>query len=193
MPIYELDGTAPQLPADGDYFVAPTAVLIGRVVLRRKASVWFGAVLRGDNEPIEIGDESNVQDNCVLHTDPGFPLTLGARVTVGHLAMLHGCTVGDGALIGINATVLNGARIGRNSIIGANALVAEGKTIPDNVLAIGSPARVVREFTEEDVARFAAFPQAYVRRQAGYRGGLRPVGQAAEKAEPAPGGNGAGS
>src|SRR5687767_15087541 len=112
MPIFELNGIAPQLPAVGEYFVAPTAVLIGRVKLEPGASVWFGAVLRGDNEPIIVGEGTNVQDNCVLHTDPGFPLTLGKGVTVGHLAMLHGCTVSDHALIGINATVLNGAEVG---------------------------------------------------------------------------------
>jgi carbonic anhydrase/acetyltransferase-like protein (isoleucine patch superfamily) len=176
MPLFELDGIRPLLPADGDCFVAPTAVLIGKVILRRAASVWFGAVLRGDNEAIEIGEEANVQDNCVLHTDPGFPLALGARATVGHLAMLHGCTVGEGALIGINATVLNGARIGRNAIVGANALVAEGKVIPDNSLALGAPARVVKEYSEGEVARFAAFAEAYVRRQERYRRGLRSAG-----------------
>jgi carbonic anhydrase/acetyltransferase-like protein (isoleucine patch superfamily) len=176
MPIYELDGTAPEFPGDGQCFIAPTAVLIGKVRLGRAASVWFGAVLRGDNEPIVVGDETNIQDNCVLHTDPGFPLTLGRSVTVGHLAMLHGCSVGDHSLIGINATVLNGARIGRNTIIGANALVAEGKEIPDNVLAVGSPARVVREFTQEEVANFGRFAQSYVHRQDQYRGRLRQVG-----------------
>lgn len=176
MPIYELDGTAPELPGDGQCFVAPTAVLIGKVRLGKAASVWFGAVLRGDNEPIVVGEGSNIQDNCVLHTDPGFPLTLGRSVTVGHLAMLHGCTVGDHSLIGINATVLNGARIGRNTIIGANALVAEGKEIPDNVLAVGSPARVIREFTAEEIANFGRFAESYVRRQDQYRGRLREVG-----------------
>ncbi len=176
MPLFELDGNAPELPGDGECYVAPTAVLIGRVRLRRKASVWFGAVLRGDNEPIEIGEESNVQDNCVLHTDPGFPLTLGQGVTVGHLAMLHGCTVEDFALVGINATVLNGARIGRNSIVGANSLVPEGKVIPANSLALGVPARVVREFSPSEAEKFASFSQSYVNRQGAYRSGLRLLG-----------------
>ncbi|MGE0211863.1 MAG: gamma carbonic anhydrase family protein [Parvibaculaceae bacterium] len=176
MAIYELDGARPELPEEGDCFVAPGAVLIGKVRLARGASVWFGAVLRGDNELIAIGEETNIQDNCVLHTDPGFPLTLGRGVTVGHLAILHGCTVGDHSLIGMNATVLNGARIGRNVIIGANALVGEGKEIPDNVLALGSPARIVREFKPEEISDFGRFAQSYVRRQGQYRSGLRQIG-----------------
>jgi len=175
MPLFELGGARPSLPEDGAYFVAPNAILIGKVVLRRGASIWFGAVLRGDNEPIVIGEDTNIQDNCVLHTDPGYPLTLGRGVTVGHLAMLHGCTVGDGSLVGINATVLNGARIGRNTIVGANALVAEGKVLPDNVLALGSPARVVREFAPEETARFSGFALSYVNRQAEYRASLRRI------------------
>lgn len=130
-------------------WVAPNAVLVGKVRLQAGASVWFNAVLRGDNELIDIGEHSNVQDGAVMHTDMGFPLTLGKGVTVGHNAMLHGCSVGDYSLIGINAVILNGARIGRNCIIGANALIAEGKVIPDGSLVMGSPGKVVRELTEQ--------------------------------------------
>ena len=132
------------MPQDGEYWVAPNATLVGNVVLHRNASVWFGAVLRGDNDPIVIGENTNVQDGSVLHTDDGVPLTLGAGVTVGHMAMLHGCTVGDNSLIGIGAVVLNGAQIGRNCLIGARALVTEGKVIPDNSLVIGAPGKVAR-------------------------------------------------
>lgn len=144
MPIYVLDGVTPDLPELGRYWIAPDADLIGRVRLQLDASVWFGAVLRGDNEWIEIGERSNVQDGAVLHTDPGFPLKLGSDVTVGHRAILHGCTVGEGALIGMGATVLNGARIGAGCLIGANALVTEGKSFPDGSLVVGSPAKAVR-------------------------------------------------
>ena len=130
-------------------WVAPNAVLVGKVRLQAGASVWFNAVLRGDNELIDIGEHSNVQDGAVMHTDMGFPLTLGKGVTVGHNAMLHGCSVGDYSLIGINAVILNGARIGRNCIIGANALIAEGKVIPDGSLVMGSPGKVVRELSDQ--------------------------------------------
>ncbi|WP_449434638.1 gamma carbonic anhydrase family protein [Pseudomonas putida] len=130
-------------------WVAPNACLIGKVRLQARANVWFGAVLRGDNELIDIGEDSNVQDGTVMHTDMGSPLTLGKGVTVGHNAMLHGCSVGDYSLIGINAVILNGARIGKHCIIGANALIAEGKEIPDGSLVMGSPGKVVRELTEQ--------------------------------------------
>src|ERR1700743_1386561 len=132
MAIYELDGQAPELPSDGNYFIADTATVIGKVRLLGGASVWFGAVLRGDNEWIEIGEGSNVQDNCTCHTDPGFPLVLGKNVTIGHNVILHGCTVEDGALIGMHATVMNGAKIGRNSVVGAGSVITEGKEFPDN-------------------------------------------------------------
>ena len=141
--IWELDGIAPDIAADA--WIAPDAQIIGRVVIEPGASIWWGAVLRGDNEEIRIGRGSNVQDLCCLHTDPGFPLTIGANVTVGHRAMLHGCTIGDASLIGMGATVLNGAKIGTGSLIGASALVSEGKDIPDRVLVMGAPGRVVRE------------------------------------------------
>ncbi|KTT49857.1 hypothetical protein NS337_19975 [Pseudomonas oryzihabitans] len=143
-------------------WVAPTAAVIGKVRLDEGASVWFGAVLRGDNELIHIGPDSNVQDGAVLHTDPGSPLTLGRGVTVGHQAMLHGCEIGDGSLIGIHAVVLNGARIGRNCLVGANALVTENVVIPDGSLVLGSPAKVVRTLSEAQQAQLAANAQVYV-------------------------------
>lgn len=143
-------------------WAAPTATLIGKVRLQARASVWFGAVLRGDNELIDIGEDSNVQDGTVMHTDMGSPLTLGRGVTVGHNAMLHGCTVGDYSLIGINAVILNGARIGKHCIIGANALIPEGKEIPDGSLVMGSPGKVVRELSEQQMHMLEASAAHYV-------------------------------
>ncbi len=145
--IYKLGGA--EVRAEGTYWVADNAVVLGKVLLKNDASVWFNAVLRGDNELITVGEGSNVQDGAVLHTDPGYPLEIGPHVTVGHKAMLHGCTVGEGSLIGINAVVLNGVKIGRNCIVGANALITEGKEIPDNSMVLGSPGQVVRTLTEE--------------------------------------------
>ncbi|MEM9057186.1 MAG: gamma carbonic anhydrase family protein [Pseudomonadota bacterium] len=171
--IYEL-GDARVTLAD-DAWVAPSADVMGRVVLSAGASVWFQAVLRGDNEPIVIGERSNVQDGCVMHTDPGFPLTLGASVTVGHKAMLHGCTVGDGSLIGINAVVLNGAVIGRCCLIGANALITEGQQIPDNSLVLGSPGKVVRQLSAEHAARIAKGADRYVDKARFFREKLKRV------------------
>lgn len=159
---YDLGEVRIETPADGAWWIAPTAAVIGRVVLGANASIWFGAVVRGDNEPITIGENSNVQDNAVLHTDPGCPLTLGANVTVGHQAMLHGCEVGDGSLVGIQAVVLNRARIGRNCLIGAKALVTEGMQIPDNSLVMGAPAKIVRTLSAEQAARIALGAQVYV-------------------------------
>ncbi|MEW9681789.1 gamma carbonic anhydrase family protein [Pseudomonas sp. TE50-2] len=143
-------------------WAAPTATLIGKVRLQARASVWFGAVLRGDNELIDIGEDSNVQDGTVMHTDMGSPLTLGRGVTIGHNAMLHGCTVGDYSLVGINAVILNGARIGKHCIIGANALIPEGKEIPDGSLVMGSPGKVVRELTEQQKRMLEASAAHYV-------------------------------
>ena len=143
-------------------WAAPNATLIGKVRLQADASVWFGAVLRGDNELIDIGEGSNVQDGTVMHTDMGSPLTLGKGVTVGHNAMLHGCTVGDFSLVGINAVILNGARIGKHCIIGANALIAEGKEIPDGSLVMGSPGKVIRELTEQQKRMLEASAAHYV-------------------------------
>ncbi|MAN61229.1 MAG: gamma carbonic anhydrase family protein [Parvibaculum sp.] len=152
MPIYALGDTQPTLPAEGDYWVAPDAQVMGNVTLHKNASVWFGAVLRGDNEMITIGENSNVQDASVLHTDPGSPLTLGKNVTIGHKVMLHGCTVGDNSLIGIGSIILNNTKIGKNCLIGANTLIAEGKDIPDNSMVLGAPGKVVRRLTDEQAA-----------------------------------------
>lgn len=148
--IFSLEDSSPELPDEGEYFVAPNAMLIGKVILEPMASVWFGAVLRGDNEPIRIGAKSNVQDGCVLHTDMGYPLTIAEECTIGHMAMLHGCTIGRNCLIGIGSTILNGSRIGENSIIGAHSLIPEGKEIPPNSLVMGTPGRVVRQLGDED-------------------------------------------
>jgi carbonic anhydrase/acetyltransferase-like protein (isoleucine patch superfamily) len=158
MTLYALDGFAPELPEDGEVWVAPGAHVIGKVILCSGASVWFGSTLRGDNEPITVGARTNIQENCVLHTDMGFPLTIAEDCTVGHKAMLHGCTIGAGSLIGMGATVLNGARIGRGCLIGAGALVTEGKQIPDGSLVMGAPGKVVREL--DDDARAALIDSA---------------------------------
>lgn len=175
MPIYGLDEAVPELPAEDEYWVAPGAVVIGRVILKRNASVWFGAVLRGDNEPITVGENSNVQDGAVLHTDSGSPLVIGSNVTVGHQAMLHGCTVGDNSLIGIGTVVLNGARIGRNCLIGAKALIPEGKEIPDNSLVVGAPGRVLRPVSQEQITFFAHSAEHYVQNWKRYAAGLKPL------------------
>lgn len=176
MALYELDGVGPEFPESGNWWVAENATLIGRIILRENASVWFGAVLRGDNEPIEIGENSNVQDGSVLHTDMGAPLTIGKNVTVGHQAMLHGCTVGDGSLIGIGATLLNHVKVGKNCIIGAHTLLPEGKEIPDNSLVVGSPGKVVREIGEAQAQMLEASALHYVENWKRYRAGLKPVG-----------------
>ncbi len=173
--IYALDGIAPVFPEDKDFWVAPDANLIGNVVLESGASVWFGCTLRGDNEEIRVGAGANVQENTVCHTDPGCPLTIGAGVTVGHKAMLHGCTIGENSLIGMGATVLNRAVIGKNCLIGAGALITEGKQIPDNSLVMGAPGKVVRQLDEaaiEGLRRSALHYQENMRR---FRAGLKPV------------------
>ncbi|HEY5634087.1 MAG TPA: gamma carbonic anhydrase family protein [Burkholderiaceae bacterium] len=174
MAIYQLGDFVPELHAEA--WVAPEAQVIGRVRLDAGASVWFGATLRGDNELIWIGEGSNVQDSAVLHTDPGFALTVGRNVLIGHQAMLHGCTVGDGTLIGIQAVVMNGAKIGRNCLIGAGALVTEGKEIPDNSVVLGSPGKVVRQLGENEIARNANGVQRYRQRAAYYRSQLKRIG-----------------
>ncbi len=166
--IYALEDRRVELLGE-QHYVAPNATLIGSVVLHDLASVWFNAVLRGDNEPIVIGERSNVQDGCVLHTDPGFPLTLARNVTVGHKAMLHGCTIGEGSLVGINAVVLNGARIGKSCLIGANTLIPEGKEIADNSLVVGSPGRVIRELNDAQLAGLRRAADEYVNKITRYQ------------------------
>jgi carbonic anhydrase/acetyltransferase-like protein (isoleucine patch superfamily) len=162
MSIYSLDGVAPDLPHPQKIWIAPDANVIGRVRLGSDVSVWFGAVLRGDNEWIGIGARSNIQDGAVLHTDMGYPLTIGEDVTVGHHAILHGCSVGSNTLIGMGATILNGARIGANSIVGANALVTEGKEFPDGSLIVGSPAKTVRSLDADAIKRLRSSAARYV-------------------------------
>jgi carbonic anhydrase/acetyltransferase-like protein (isoleucine patch superfamily) len=174
MALYELDGKSPELGAGA--WVADSAQVIGRVVMAENASVWFGAVVRGDAETIRIGTNSNIQDMSVLHADAGVPLTIGANVTVGHQAMLHGCTVGDNSLIGIQAVVLNGAKIGRNCLVGAGSVVTEGKEFPDNSLIIGSPAKVVRTLDEAAVTRLRLSAQHYVDNARRFSGGLKKIG-----------------
>jgi carbonic anhydrase/acetyltransferase-like protein (isoleucine patch superfamily) len=174
MPIYSLGDDAPNI--DASAYVADEATLIGRIVLAAQASVWSQAVLRGDNEPIHIGAGSNVQEGAVLHTDPGFPIQVGERVTIGHQAMLHGCTIGDGSLIGIQAVVLNGAVIGRNCLVGAGAIVTEGKSFPEGSLILGAPAKVVRALTEADLGRLAHAADEYIQRGSHYRQALKRIG-----------------
>ena len=149
MGLYRLGEKRVRLPDSGNYWIADNATVLGNVVLKENASIWFNVVARGDNDPIVIGENSNVQDGSVLHTDEGVPLTIGDNVTVGHMAMLHGCTVGDNSLIGIGATVLNGAKIGRNCLIGAHALIPEGKEIPDNSLVMGAPGKIIKQVTAD--------------------------------------------
>jgi carbonic anhydrase/acetyltransferase-like protein (isoleucine patch superfamily) len=175
MPIYELDGQAPELPGDGSYYIADTAVLIGRVRLKTDASVWFGAVLRGDNEWIELGERSQIQDNATLHTDPGFPLIIGSNCVVGHRVVMHGCTVGDNSLIGMGATLLNGVKIGNNCLVGAGALVTEGKTFPDHSLIVGAPARAIRTLDEKALDMIRDGADIYVRRWKQYKKGLKRI------------------
>lgn len=173
MPIYQLGDHAPEI--DPSAYVADSANIIGKAKIAARASVWFNVTIRGDNELITVGENSNVQESCVLHTDLGFPLTIGKNVTIGHQAMLHGCSIGDGALVGIQAVVLNGAKIGRNCLIGAGALVTEGKEFPDNSLIIGSPAKAVRTLSEEDIARMHRNTASYVERGQHYKTQLKRI------------------
>ena len=173
MALLSLNDVAVTLPDSGDYWVAENAMVIGNVTLHHNASVWFGVTIRGDNDPIIIGENSNVQDGSVLHTDEGCPLTIGPNVTVGHMAMLHGCTIGENSLIGIGATVLNNARIGKNCLIGAHALIPEGKDIPDNSLVMGAPGKVVREVSDDQAFVLKASAAHYVENWKRYRAGLR--------------------
>lgn len=171
--IWELDGHRPQIAADA--WIAPDAQIIGKVVIEEGASIWWGAVLRGDNEVIHVGRGSNVQENCVFHTDMGCPLTVGADVTIGHKALLHGCIIGDGALVGMNATVLNRTVIGAGTLIGAGALVAEDKDIPAGSLVVGMPGRVVRELRPDEQARIIEMSRRYTANARRYREGLRRI------------------
>ncbi|NYE27017.1 gamma carbonic anhydrase family protein [Pigmentiphaga litoralis] len=174
MAIYQLGENTPSVPESA--YVADEAVLIGKVVLGEHASIWPGAVLRADNDTIRIGNSSNVQEGAVLHTDPGLELTIGDFVTVGHQAMLHGCTIGDGSLVGIQAVILNRAVIGKDCLVGAGAIVTEGKTFPDRSLILGAPAKVVRELSDEDIAKIRTGVQSYVTRQETFKKTLKRVG-----------------
>src|SRR6476659_9320060 len=174
MAIYELDGERPDL-ADRCW-IAESATIIGRVRLKTDASIWYGSVLRGDNEWIELGERSQIQDNCTLHTDPGFPISIGRECVIGHNVVLHGCTIGDNSLIGMGAILLNGAKIGRNCLVGAGALVPEGKSFPDNSLIVGAPARVVRPLDDEAAERIAFGADIYVKRSHQYAKDLKRIG-----------------
>ncbi|WP_458760454.1 gamma carbonic anhydrase family protein [Afipia sp. TerB] len=176
MAIYELDGRAPELPSDGDYFIAETATVIGNVRLHRGASVWFGSVLRGDNELIEIGEGSNVQDNCTFHTDPGFPMTIGKSCTIGHNVILHGCTIEDGALIGMGSIIMNGARIRKDSVVGAGSVITEGKEYPERSLIVGAPARAVRTLTDDQIKALMRGAPHYVNNGRRFKAGLKKIG-----------------
>ena len=176
MAIYELDGQAPDLPQDGNYYIADTAVVIGKVRLLKSASVWFGAVLRGDNEWIEVGEGANVQDNSTCHTDPGFPLIIGKNVTVGHNVILHGCTLEDDSLVGMGSIVMNGAKIGRGAVVGAGSVITEGKQFPEYSLIIGSPARVIRTLTPEQATAMGRAAKSYQIRGPQFKKGLKKIG-----------------
>ena len=173
MSVYSLEDIKPQLAED--VWIAGSATVVGNVIMETGSSVWFGTVIRGDNEPIKIGVRSNIQDNAVLHSDPGSPLTIGADVTVGHQAMLHGCTIDDNSLIGIGATVLNGAKIGKNCLIGAHALITEGKVIPDNSVVMGSPGKIVKQVPQAQEAMLKASADYYVKNAQKFKNGLKPV------------------
>lgn len=173
MPIYTLGDINPSLPDSGDFWIAPDANVIGNVTLGLNSSIWFGSTLRGDNDLITIGSSSNIQENCVLHTDQGFPLTVGERCTIGHKAILHGCTIGDGSLVGMGAIILNGAVIGQNCLIGAGSLVSEGKVIPDGSMVLGVPGKVVRSLSEMERLNLSSFYEHYIRNSIFYRDNLK--------------------
>jgi carbonic anhydrase/acetyltransferase-like protein (isoleucine patch superfamily) len=175
MPIYQLDDLRPEFPEEGRYWIAETAVLIGRVRLKPDSSVWWGAVLRGDNEWIELGERSQIQDNSTLHTDPGFPLTIGTGCVIGHNVVLHGCSIGDNSLVGMGAIMLNGARIGKNCLVGAGALITEGKEFPDNSMIIGTPARRVRDVDDDVIKAIAFGADIYVKRHRQYAKALQRI------------------
>ena len=175
MTVYSLGDKKPQLPPEGEYWIAPNAVVLGDVILKPGASVWFGSVLRGDTDTLTVGENSNIQDLSVLHADAGVPLTIGANVTVGHKVMLHGCTIGDNTLIGIGAVILNGAVIGKNCLIGANALITEGKVVPDGSMVVGQPGKVVRELNEGQIAALEMSAQHYVQNWKRFAAELKPL------------------
>ncbi|WP_417693857.1 gamma carbonic anhydrase family protein [Roseibium sp.] len=175
MTLYRLEDRVPEFADETESWIAPDATVIGSVRLEREASIWFGAILRGDNELILIGERSNIQDGCVCHTDIGFPLTIGAGCTIGHKAILHGCTIGANSLVGMGATVLNGAVIGENCLIGANALIPEGKVIPDNSLVVGMPGKVARTLDEAAIEGLRKSADGYVRNWRRFKAGLAPV------------------
>src|SRR5690349_8289611 len=176
MAVFQLDKAVPDLPADGRYWIAENAAVIGRVRLKTDTSVWFGSVLRGDNEWIELGERSQIQDNATLHTDPGFPIIIGEDCVIGHNVVLHGCTIADNSLIGMGAIVLNGAKIGANCLVGAGALVTEGKEFADNSVILGAPAKLVRESDEKVRAMTARAADVYVKRWKRYATGLTRIG-----------------
>ncbi|MFC3162608.1 gamma carbonic anhydrase family protein [Ciceribacter thiooxidans] len=175
MPLYALGNFVPKTPTQDRFWVAPDAHVIGQVELGLDVGIWFGSVLRGDNEPIMIGDGTNIQEGAMVHVDPGFPVRIGKGCTIGHHAIIHGCTIGDNSLIGMGATVLNGARIGNNCLIGANALVTEGKEFPDNSLIVGSPARIVRTLDERASAGLRLSAENYIRNWQRFARELRPL------------------
>ena len=175
MTLYALGDAKPLVPENGDFWVAPGAHVIGNVRLGAGVGIWFGAVLRGDNEPIDIGDGTNIQEGVTIHTDMGYPATIGAHCTIGHRAIIHGCSIGDNSLVGMGATILNGARIGRNCLVGANALVTEGKEFPDNSLIVGAPARVIRTLDDKAVEALAKSAEHYVANWRRFARDLRPL------------------
>jgi len=172
MTIYALDEVSPKFPDGDDYWIAPDANLIGNVTIESGVSIWFGATLRGDTEPLKVGEGSNIQENCVVHADPGFPVIIGADCTIGHKAMIHGCSIGDGTLVGMGATILNGAEIGRGCLIGAGALITEGKVIPGGSLVMGMPGKIVRDLDDDAMARNLASASGYRKRMRRYMTGL---------------------
>ena len=174
MPVYSLEGVSPQLPPEGDYWIAPNAVLIGKVRLKKNASVWWGAVLRGDNEWITVGENSNIQDNSVIHADPGQPVEIGDGVTIGHRVIIHSALVGDGSLIGMGAVLLNRARVGKHSLVGANSLITEDKVFEDGMMILGSPARAMRQLSEELQAGLKLSAAVYVANWQRYAATLNP-------------------
>lgn len=178
MALYELDGKRVTTPGPGRYWIAENATVIGNVVVGEDASIWFGSVVRGDNEPIRIGARVNIQESCVLHTDPGFPMDIGEGATIGHMVMLHGCSIGRAALIGIGSIILNGAVIGEECLIGANTLIGEGKRIPPRSLVLGSPGKIIRTLSEDDVKRIGATADRYVANWRRFAKGLTPQPEA---------------